>query len=230
MAGSMKEIKLRIKSVESTMQITKAMELVASSKLGRAKERVEHSRPYFETLYATLFDIAAADSEFSSPYLAKRETHRRLYIVIAGDRGLAGGYNANILKAVEANAADAPEQGYCVLPIGKKAVEYFERHNASILTTSFAVAGDISVSDCFEISRLVCEEPGVSGLHNLRTRRIGDHYAIEMHVRMPGAMTLYEAHRHATDIEQNIKHAFGSSTHVIVHLEPLKENGAYVEP
>ena len=73
MAGSMKEIKLRIKSVESTMQITKAMELVASSKLRRAKERVEHSRPYFETLYATLFDIAAADSEFSSPYLAKRE-------------------------------------------------------------------------------------------------------------------------------------------------------------
>ena len=62
-AGSMKEIKLRIKSVESTMQITKAMELVASSKLRRAKERVENSRPYFETLYATLFDIAAADSE-----------------------------------------------------------------------------------------------------------------------------------------------------------------------
>ena len=80
------------------MQITKAMELVASSKLRRAKERVEHSRPYFETLYATLFDIAAADSEFSSPYLAKRETHRRLYIVIAGDRGLAGGSNAHTLK------------------------------------------------------------------------------------------------------------------------------------
>lgn len=158
MAGSMKEIKLRIKSVESTMQITKAMELVASSKLRRAKERVEHSRPYFETLYATLFDIAAADSEFSSPYLAKCDTHRRLYIVIAGDRGLAGGYNANILKAVEADAADAPEPGYCVLPIGKKAVEYFERHNTSILTTSFAVAGDLSVSDCFEISRLVCQK------------------------------------------------------------------------
>ena len=54
MAGSMKDIKLRIKSVESTMQITKAMELVASSKMRRAKERVAHSRPYFETLYASL--------------------------------------------------------------------------------------------------------------------------------------------------------------------------------
>ena len=77
----MKEIKLRIKSVESTMQITKAMELVASSKLRRAKERVENSRPYFETLYATLFDIAAADSEFS-PYLAKCEKKCCLYIVV----------------------------------------------------------------------------------------------------------------------------------------------------
>jgi len=129
-AGSMKEIKLRIKSVESTMQITKAMELVASSKLRRAKERVENSRPYFETLYATLFDIAAADSEFSSPYLAKCEKKCCLYIVIAGDRGLAGGYNSNILKAVE---ADAEGRDYCVLPIGKKAVEYFERHKIRIL-------------------------------------------------------------------------------------------------
>lgn len=81
-----------------------------------------------------------------------------------------------------------------------------------------------------EIARLVCEEPGVSRLHNLRTRRIGDHYAIEMHVRMPGDMTLYEAHRHATAIEQSIKHAFGPATHVIVHFEPLKDHGAYVKP
>ena len=104
MAGSMKEIKLRIRSVESTMQITKAMELVASSKLRRAKERVEGSRPYFETLYSTLYDIVSADSGFDSPYLARRDTNRRLYIVIAGDRGLAGGYNSNILKAIEADA------------------------------------------------------------------------------------------------------------------------------
>ena len=155
MAGSMKEIKLRIRSVESTMQITKAMELVASSKLRRAKERVEHSRPYFETLYETLFNIAQADADFESPYLAKREPKRCLYIVIAGDRGLAGGYNANILKAVD---ADAEGRSYCVLPIGKKAVEHFERRKSDILTTAFATAGDLSVSDCFEISRLVCEK------------------------------------------------------------------------
>ena len=155
MAGSMKEIKLRIRSVESTMQITKAMQLVASSKLRRAKERVEHSRPYFETLYTTLFDIAAADMHFDSPYLAKRGTRRRLYIVIAGDRGLAGGYNNNIRNMVEAAAAGDP---YPVSPFGKKAVDFFARRSVPMLTQSFAEAGDLSVSDCFEISRLICKK------------------------------------------------------------------------
>ena len=124
MAGSMKEIKLRIKSVESTMQITKAMELVASSKLRRAKERVEQSRPYFETLYRTLYEIAAANTDFTSKYMARREVKKTCYIVIAGDRGLAGGYNSNMFKAV---AADAAGKDYCVLPIGKKAVDFTGR-------------------------------------------------------------------------------------------------------
>ena len=120
MAGaSMKDIKLRIKSVESTMQITKAMELVASSKLRRAKERVEKSRPYFEVLHAALSDIAASNAELSSPYIARRPVKKTCYVVIAGDRGLAGGYNANILKAV---AAEAEGKEICVLPVGKKAV------------------------------------------------------------------------------------------------------------
>lgn len=152
--ASMKDIKLRIKSVQSTMQITKAMELVASSKLRRAKERVEQSRPYFETLYRTLYDIAASNTEFTSPYTEQRDIKRTCYVVIAGDRGLAGGYNSNIFKAVNADAAG---KNYCVLPMGKKAVEYFDRHGAEILTKSFAQVADISVSDCFEAARMVCE-------------------------------------------------------------------------
>ena len=99
MAGSMKDIKLRIKSVESTMQITKAMELVASSKMRRAKERVEHSRPYFETLYESLTKIAAADPRARNPYLRRDDIKRTLLVVIAGDRGLAGGYNATRIRA-----------------------------------------------------------------------------------------------------------------------------------
>ena len=68
MAGNMKAVKLRIKSVQSTMQITKAMELVASSKLRRAKERSEKCRPYFDELYSTLVNIANSNTDFSSIY------------------------------------------------------------------------------------------------------------------------------------------------------------------
>ena len=94
-SASMKDIKLRIKSVESTMQITKAMELVASSKLRKAKERQERARPYFEELGRTLRQIESATRDFSSPYQIARDVKKRCIIIIAGDRGLAGGYNSN---------------------------------------------------------------------------------------------------------------------------------------
>ena len=129
MAGSMKDIKLRIKSVESTMQITKAMELVASSKMRRAKERVEHSRPYFETLYESLTKIAAADPRARNPYLRRDDIKRTLLVVIAGDRGLAGGYNANVFKQADAAGGSA-----IVLPIGKRSAEYFVHHEADLFT------------------------------------------------------------------------------------------------
>lgn len=73
-------------------------------------------------------------------------------------------------------------------------------------------------------------EDGVSGVHNLRTRRIGNRISIEMHLRMPGGLTLYEAHRRATDIEQELRRHFGTGTYINLHIEPLKVNGRYVEP
>ena len=152
MAGSMKDIKLRIKSVESTMQITKAMELVASSKMRRAKERVEHSRPYFETLYESLTKIAAADPRARNPYLRRSEIKRTLLVVIAGDRGLAGGYNANVFKQ-----ADAAEGPVTVLPIGKRSAEYFAHHGAGLFTPEVLMAADVSVSECFTLSHQITE-------------------------------------------------------------------------
>ena len=153
MAGaSIKDIKLRIKSVESTMQITKAMELVASSKLRKAKERQERCRPYFTGLHQTLENIEKAASDFSSPYQKQRDIKKRCVIVIAGDRGLAGGYNSNVFKSV----LPLIEGGnVCVLPIGKRTVEFFTRNQVEILTTEFAEAADVSVADCFTISNLI---------------------------------------------------------------------------
>lgn len=154
MAGaSMKDIKLRIRSVESTMQITKAMELVASSKLRKAKERQEHSRPYFTGLKETLVEIESNTRDFVSPYQKQREIKKRCLIMIAGDRGLAGGYNSNIIKAVtEKMQSEIPT---CILPIGKRAVDFCNRKGIEILTTEFAEAACVSIPDCFAISNLV---------------------------------------------------------------------------
>ena len=151
MAGvSTKEIKNRIRSMESTKQITKAMEMVAASKLRRAQAQVSNSRPYFELLSNSITSIVRANRDFSSPYLKPRTGNKVLYIVIAGDRGLAGGYNSNILKLVmsEIQGKDAT-----VLPIGKKAVDYFRNKGIPSLADSYAEAADVSIGDCFSISK-----------------------------------------------------------------------------
>lgn len=155
MAANMKAVKLRIKSVQNTMQITKAMELVASSKLRRAKERSETCRPYFKELYSTLQGIAYGNTDFSSVYAKTAKSDKVCYVVIAGDRGLAGGYNSNLFKCLE---ADAKGKDIMVLPIGKKAVEYFKRKKVEIITEKFNEIAPINVGDCFAMSNLLCKE------------------------------------------------------------------------
>ena len=155
MASNMKAVKLRIKSVQSTMQITKAMELVASSKLRKAKERAEVCRPYFTELHETLKEIARENTDFSSVYAKESSNNKTCYVVIAGDRGLAGGYNTNLFKCLEASAEG---KDYMVLPVGKKAVEYFRQREIEALTEQFAEVGSISVADCFEMANMLCGE------------------------------------------------------------------------
>ena len=151
MAGvSTKEIKNRIRSMESTKQITKAMEMVAASKLRHAQARVMNSRPYFEILRSTIDEIVDTNQDFSSSYLVKRPVKKIAYIVIAGDRGLAGGYNSNILKLVQ---SEVEGKDYTVLPIGKKAVDYFRNRGVSLLTDSYAEAADVSIGDCFSVAK-----------------------------------------------------------------------------
>ena len=151
MAGvSTKEIKNRIRSMESTKQITKAMEMVAASKLRRAQAQIANSRPYFEILRSTIEDITRSNRDFSSPYLKKRGDKKVLYVVIAGDRGLAGGYNSNVLKLVYAQIQDKEA---AVLPIGKKAVDSFKSKGIPILTDRYAEAAGVGIGDCFSIAK-----------------------------------------------------------------------------
>ena len=153
MAGvSTKEIKNRIRSMESTKQITKAMEMVAASKLRRAQAQIANSRPYFEILRSTIEDITRANRDFSSPYLKKRGEKKVLYVVIAGDRGLAGGYNSNVLKMVYSQIQDKEA---AVLPIGKKAVDSFKSKGIPVLTDAYAEAAAVGIGDCFSIAKQV---------------------------------------------------------------------------
>ena len=156
MAGvSTKEIKNRIRSMESTKQITKAMEMVASSKLRRAQAQVVASRPYFELLSDAIAKIASTGQDFSSPYLTARPVKKTAYIVIAGDRGLAGGYNSNLFKLVMAEIAG---KDVAVLPVGKKAVDYFRSHGVSLLTADYALAEEITLGDCFTLAKSLCKQ------------------------------------------------------------------------
>ncbi len=156
MAGvSSKEIKNRIRSMQSTRQITKAMEMVAASKLRRAQARVLSSRPYFETLYAAINEIVDNNQDFSSVYLSKRPVKKTAWIIIAGDRGLAGGYNSNVLK-LALSEMDGKEAA--VLPIGKKAADFFRSRGCTFLSEQYAQAEDVSVGDCFSIAKLLCKQ------------------------------------------------------------------------
>lgn len=154
-AANMKAVKLRIKSIQNTMQITKAMQLVAASKLRKAKERADNARPYFETLHETMSDIASGNSDFMSSYTRENKNEKWCYVVIAGDRGLAGGYNSNLFKYME---EEAKGKEAVIFPIGKKALEYARSRKREILTDAYAEVQDITISDCFTIAALLCEK------------------------------------------------------------------------
>ena len=155
MAGaSMKDIKLRIKSVESTMQITKAMQLVATSKLRRAKERMENSKPYASISREALMAAVSQCKEPDVPFVAGRPLKKRCYVVIAGDRGLAGGYNANVFKLLASHQDGTP---FCVLPLGRKAVEKYHRAGAELLSDQYPRVEGMTVGGCYQLAKLLTE-------------------------------------------------------------------------
>ena len=155
MAGAgMNLIKARIKSVNSTLQITGAMELVATSKLRRAKEKVERTRPFYLTLGEAIDNVIAAADVCKSDYVKPREVKKTLYIVIAGDRGLAGGYNSSIFKMTKQLAASGES---VILPIGKKACEHFRSASSEFYPISVECVDDLGVGEALSIGNTVSE-------------------------------------------------------------------------
>lgn len=128
--ASVRDIELRIRSVEGTKQITKAMKLVSTVKLQKAKNQVEQTRPYFEKTRETIGSILAATDSIDVPFMnSEREVKKKAYIVITSDRGLAGSYNLGICKLV---AENIDRNSSCIVPVGKKARDFFKGRNYDI--------------------------------------------------------------------------------------------------
>ncbi len=140
--------------MESTRQITRAMEMVASAKLGKAQNQAKNCRPYFETLYETMWNIVAGSGEIDSPYLARKEGSKTAFVVISGDRGLAGGYNSNVLKLL---LSQAEGTDFRVLPMGKKGADYCRAHGIATMTELYNQAEGVSIADCFTVAKQLCK-------------------------------------------------------------------------
>jgi F-type H+-transporting ATPase subunit gamma len=139
MSGALKEVRNRIKSVQSTQQITKAMKMVSAAKLRRAQDAITQMRPYAKKLQEMLSNIVSnSDGDVNMALAAQRPVEKALIIVITSDRGLCGGYNSNLIKlAKQVIQEKYPSQhakgNVQVLPIGKKAYEYFTKNSYKVI-------------------------------------------------------------------------------------------------
>jgi F-type H+-transporting ATPase subunit gamma len=133
MAGS-KEIRTKIKSVENTRKITRAMEMVAASKMRKAQERMRAARPYAEKIRQVAAHLSRANPEYRHPFLIKRDVKNVGVIVVTSDKGLCGGLNTNILRLVVTKMKDLESQGkgIAVCPIGNKGFSFMNRVGAKV--------------------------------------------------------------------------------------------------
>jgi len=136
MAGG-KEIRTKIKSVQNTQKITRAMEMVAASKMRKAQERMRAARPYAEKIRNVAAHLSHANPEYKHPFLVKRENPSRIgVIVVTSDKGLCGGLNTNVLRMALARMKEweGGKQGVEVCAIGNKALGFMQRIGASVLS------------------------------------------------------------------------------------------------
>jgi len=134
MAGA-KEIRTKIKSIKNTQKITKAMEMVAASKMRKAQDRMNATRPYAEKMRNVICHLAHSHPEYKHPFMIEREIKRVGYIVVTSDRGLCGGLNVNLFKKTINDMVAHHDKGVeiDVVAIGRKGVEYFRRQNANMV-------------------------------------------------------------------------------------------------
>ncbi|MDH3871400.1 MAG: F0F1 ATP synthase subunit gamma, partial [Gammaproteobacteria bacterium] len=148
MSGA-KEIRTKISSIKNTQKITKAMEMVAASKMRKAQDRMQATRPYAEKIRNVISHLAHAHPEYHHPYLAERDTRRVGVVIISTDRGLCGGLNINlfklIIKAMQQWNADGIEIDLTL--VGAKSNAFFKRLGGNVVSTATHLGDAPSISD-----------------------------------------------------------------------------------
>ena len=153
--ASTREIKRRIRGINSILQITKAMELVSTAKLRRARIRLAKTKPYYQTVVDDIREILSVVDE-NHPLLVREKKDAVLYIVLTSDKGLAGGYNANVLRLTEKTIKEdgCPSK---LLVVGTKARDYFERRNYDIVKSYTGLSEDPEYSDARELAAVAMD-------------------------------------------------------------------------
>ncbi len=151
--ASMRDIKRRKESIQSTEQITKAMKLVSTVKLQKAKTRAEHSRPFFDMMYDTVRTMLAKSANINHRFLNAGNSPKKAIIVITSNRGLAGGYNSNVIKLI--TKGEIPKEDIVVYNIGRKGREAFTRNGIAIAKDYSEVIEHPIYSDAMHISETV---------------------------------------------------------------------------
>ena len=149
--ASMRDIKRRKSSIQSTQQITKAMKLVSTVKLQRAKQRAEQSQAYFNAMYQTVSSMLAKAGNLQHPYTIGNDSPRKAIVMITGNRGLAGGYNANIIKLI--TKSDFAKEDLDIYAIGTKGRDTMKRYGYTIKESYGDLAEEPSYSEAMHISR-----------------------------------------------------------------------------
>ena len=153
--ASMRDIKRRKGSIQSTQQITKAMKLVSTVKLQRAKQRAEQSKAYFNCMYETVSSMLAKTGSLNHPYLKAGESGKKAVIVITSNRGLAGGYNSNITKLI--TKGDFKKEDLEIYAIGKKGKDALQRNGYHIMEENSDIIEEPSYVDAMGISKKLLE-------------------------------------------------------------------------
>ena len=151
--ASMRDIKRRKESIQSTGQITKAMKLVSTVKLQKAKSRAENSKPYFDHMYEAVCTMLRKSTNMSHPYLTAGNSKKKAIIVISSNRGLAGGYNSNVVKLVTTSGID--KQDALIYAVGRKAKDALSRRGYHIAADYSEIMNGPMYKDAMEIGEAV---------------------------------------------------------------------------